>query len=69
MKSVKPTLTTRHPARRREQMKKPVRLRERYPEPTRQAPQRRPPLSLLPQQDGTRREHNPRAWRPLDNRR
>ena len=50
-------------------MKKPVRLRERYPEPSRRAPQRRPPLSLPPRQDGTRRERNPRAWRPLDNRR
>jgi len=69
IKSVKLTLTTRHPAQTREQMKKPVRLRECYPEPTRQAPQRRPPLSLLPRQDGTRRERNPRAWRPLDNRR
>ena len=32
-------------------------------------PQRRPPLSLPPRQDGTRRERNPQAWRPLDNRR
>jgi len=69
IQSVKPTLTTRNPAQTREQMKKPVILRECYPEPTRQAPQRRPPLSLPPRQDGTRREHNPQAWRPLDNRR